>query len=81
MNIDGASFVPTHPNNVDLERLGDQIAELGPERRVPKSALPPNYRGPLALTALRPTAAWRRTERAAPVIPRGARRLDSAIAP
>ena len=28
MNIDGPSFVPTHPNNVDLERLGDQIAEL-----------------------------------------------------
>ena len=28
MNIDGPSFVPTHPNNVELERLGDQIAEL-----------------------------------------------------
>src|SRR5262249_513843 len=28
MNIDGPSFVPTHPNNADLERLGDQIAEL-----------------------------------------------------
>ena len=28
MNIDGPSFVPTHPNNVDLEQLGDQIAEL-----------------------------------------------------
>src|SRR5262249_50955671 len=29
MNIDGPSFLPTHPQNVDLERLGDQIAELG----------------------------------------------------
>src|SRR5215813_1855048 len=28
MNIDGPSVVPTHPNNVELERLGDQIAEL-----------------------------------------------------
>jgi len=28
MRIDGPSFVPTHPNNVELERLGDQIAEL-----------------------------------------------------
>jgi len=28
MNIDGPSFVPTHPNNVELEHLGDQIAEL-----------------------------------------------------
>src|SRR5215469_3296163 len=28
MNIDGPSFVPTHPNNVELKRLGDQIAEL-----------------------------------------------------
>ena len=28
MNIDGPSFVPTHPQNVDLERLGDEIAEL-----------------------------------------------------
>src|SRR5262245_21140619 len=28
MDIDGASFVPTHPNNVELERLGDEIAEL-----------------------------------------------------
>jgi Domain of unknown function (DUF222)/HNH endonuclease len=28
MNIDGAAFVPTHPNNVELERLGDEIAEL-----------------------------------------------------
>src|SRR5262249_1624456 len=28
MDIDGASFVPTHANNVELERLGDQIAEL-----------------------------------------------------
>src|SRR5262245_25978106 len=28
MNIAGPSFVPTHPSNVDLERLGDQIAEL-----------------------------------------------------
>jgi len=28
MNIAGPSFVPTHPNHVELERLGDQIAEL-----------------------------------------------------
>jgi len=28
MNIDGPSFVPTHPNIVELERLGDEIAEL-----------------------------------------------------
>jgi hypothetical protein len=28
MNIDGPSFVPTHPQNVELERLGDEIAEL-----------------------------------------------------
>ena len=28
MNLDDASFVPTHPNNVELERLGDEIAEL-----------------------------------------------------
>src|SRR5215813_1217992 len=28
MDIDGPSVVPTHPNNVELERLGDQIAEL-----------------------------------------------------
>src|SRR5689334_9854436 len=28
MDLDGASFVPTHPNTVELERLGDQIAEL-----------------------------------------------------
>jgi Domain of unknown function (DUF222) len=28
MNIDGPSVAPTHPNNVELERLGDQIAEL-----------------------------------------------------
>src|SRR5262245_52645516 len=28
MNIDDASFVPTHPNHVELERLGDEIAEL-----------------------------------------------------
>src|SRR5215468_9185462 len=28
MNIDGPSFVPTHPSNVELERLGDEIAEL-----------------------------------------------------
>src|SRR5262245_54612754 len=28
MMIEGASFVPTHPNTVELERLGDQIAEL-----------------------------------------------------
>jgi hypothetical protein len=28
MNIDGPSVVPTHPNVVELERLGDEIAEL-----------------------------------------------------
>jgi hypothetical protein len=28
MNIDGPSFVPTHPNIVELERLGDEIAQL-----------------------------------------------------
>src|SRR5262249_42604178 len=28
MNIDGASVVPTHSNIVELERLGDEIAEL-----------------------------------------------------
>ena len=28
MNIDDPSVVPTHPNVVDLERLGDEIAEL-----------------------------------------------------
>src|SRR5499425_1319738 len=28
MNIEGPSTVPTHPNIVELERLGDQIAEL-----------------------------------------------------
>jgi hypothetical protein len=28
MNIDGPSFVPTHPKNIELERLGDEIAEL-----------------------------------------------------
>src|SRR5262249_34773644 len=28
MNIDGPSFVPTHPNNAELERLGDEISEL-----------------------------------------------------
>jgi hypothetical protein len=28
MNIDGPSVVPTHPNIVELERLGDEIAEL-----------------------------------------------------
>ncbi len=28
MNIDGPSFVPTHLNYVELERLGDEIAEL-----------------------------------------------------
>jgi uncharacterized protein DUF222/HNH endonuclease len=28
MNIVGPSFVPTHPHNIELERLGDQIAEL-----------------------------------------------------
>jgi len=28
MNIDGSGFVPTHPNNLELEHLGDEIAEL-----------------------------------------------------
>src|ERR1051325_7258764 len=28
MNIDGPSVVPTHPNIVELERRGDEIAEL-----------------------------------------------------
>ena len=28
MNIDGPNFVPTHPNIIELERLGDEIAEL-----------------------------------------------------
>jgi hypothetical protein len=28
MTTEGPSFVPTHPNIVELERLGDQIAEL-----------------------------------------------------
>jgi hypothetical protein len=28
MNIDGPSFVPTHANIVELEKLGDEIAEL-----------------------------------------------------
>jgi len=28
MNIDGPNVVPTHPNIVELKRLGDQIAEL-----------------------------------------------------
>jgi len=28
MNIDGPSVVPTHPNIVELERLGEEIAEL-----------------------------------------------------
>ncbi len=28
MNIDGPSFLPTHPNMLELERLGDEIAEL-----------------------------------------------------
>jgi Domain of unknown function (DUF222)/HNH endonuclease len=28
MNIDGPSVVPTHPSNIALERLGDEIAEL-----------------------------------------------------
>jgi Domain of unknown function (DUF222)/HNH endonuclease len=28
MDIDGPSFVPTHPSNTALERLGDEIAEL-----------------------------------------------------
>ena len=25
MNSDGPSFVPTHPNDVELERLGDEL--------------------------------------------------------
>jgi len=28
MNIDGPRVVPTHPNIVELDRLGDEIAEL-----------------------------------------------------
>jgi Domain of unknown function (DUF222) len=28
MSTHGPSFVPTHPSNVELERLGDEIAEL-----------------------------------------------------
>ena len=28
MNIEGPSVVPTHPNHVELQRLGDEIAEL-----------------------------------------------------
>jgi hypothetical protein len=28
INIDGPSVVPTHPSNIALERLGDEIAEL-----------------------------------------------------
>jgi Domain of unknown function (DUF222)/HNH endonuclease len=28
MNIDGPSFLQTHPQNLELERLGDEIAEL-----------------------------------------------------
>jgi len=28
MSIDDPTFVPTHPNSVELERLGDEIAEL-----------------------------------------------------
>jgi Domain of unknown function (DUF222)/HNH endonuclease len=28
MNTDGPSFLPTHPNNAELERIGDEIAEL-----------------------------------------------------
>jgi Domain of unknown function (DUF222)/HNH endonuclease len=32
MNIDGPSVVPTHPNIVELERLGDEIAELAAHR-------------------------------------------------
>ena len=31
MDIDGAALVPTHPNDVELERLGD---EIGPDGRV-----------------------------------------------
>ena len=28
MNFSGPRFVPTHPNIVELDRIGDQIAEL-----------------------------------------------------
>jgi len=28
MNIDGPRVIPTHPSIVELERLGDEIAEL-----------------------------------------------------
>ena len=28
MNIDGPSFLATYPQNLELERLGDEIAEL-----------------------------------------------------
>src|SRR5437867_7411118 len=28
MNIDGPNFVATHPNIVELDRIGDEIAEL-----------------------------------------------------
>src|SRR5438132_8862313 len=28
MNFDGPRFVPTHPNIVELDRIGDEIAEL-----------------------------------------------------
>jgi hypothetical protein len=28
MNIDGPSVLPTHPNVLELERLGDEIAEV-----------------------------------------------------
>jgi len=28
VSIEGPSVVPTHPNHVALERLGDQIADL-----------------------------------------------------
>jgi hypothetical protein len=28
MNFDGPNFVPTHPNIVELDRIGDEIAEL-----------------------------------------------------
>jgi len=28
MNFTGRRFVPTHPNIVELDRIGDEIAEL-----------------------------------------------------
>jgi hypothetical protein len=40
MNIDGPSVVPTHPNNVELERLGDEIAELAAHLDAATARLP-----------------------------------------